>query len=304
MKKTKLLVGMTAALMIVSSAAPTVFADKWVETENGYVYEYDDGTKAENGWLEIDGSKYYIQKDGTRKTGWLKTSSGKKYYFGKDGVMYKSKWLTLKSGNKYYLNSKGVAVTGFKTISDNKYYFSKDGVMKTGWVKSGDSRYYFKKDGTMARNCKMKISGTTYSFDEDGKSTEEINTTPAEFVIPYAGDSRTKVIKNCGIANYDYDAEDNSYEGEVLYCGVEATVMLSFNEEDKLYSYAIIMPCSYTMFSTMISGYKKSLGNDYSYSDGSYMWVSFDKSYDLNESVNISYKNKVFSLLYMNFKYL
>lgn len=125
----KFIATLSAALIACTMIAPTtVYADEWVKTDNGYVYEYDDGTTAEKGWLTIGKDKYYIQKDGTRKTGWLKTTSAK-YYFGKDGKMYKSKWLKLKDGTKYYLRSNGKA----------------------------------------AVDCKIKISGKTYSFDENGK---------------------------------------------------------------------------------------------------------------------------------------
>lgn len=116
----------SSAVIALSVATTTVFADKWVKTDNGYVYEYDNGTTAEKGWLTVGKDKYYIQKDGTRKTGWLKSSTAK-YYFGKDGKMYKSRWLTLKDGTKYYLRSNGKAATGLLTIDKVQYKFDKSG---------------------------------------------------------------------------------------------------------------------------------------------------------------------------------
>lgn len=118
---------MAAAVIAITMAAPAVYADEWVKTDNGYVYEYTDGTTAKQGWLTVGKDKYYIQKDGTRKTGWLKAKTSK-YYFGKDGKMYKSKWLTLKSGKKYYLLSNGKAATGVVKIGDTKYKFDDNGV--------------------------------------------------------------------------------------------------------------------------------------------------------------------------------
>ncbi len=125
--KRKIIAAFTAAIIAVCAAAPQAFADKWVNTENGYTYQYDDGTVAKKGWLKIDGKTYYIQKNGTRKTGWLKTSSGNKYYFDKNGVMYKSKWLTFKSGDKYYLTANGKAALGVVKIDKTEYKFSDEG---------------------------------------------------------------------------------------------------------------------------------------------------------------------------------
>ena len=117
---------MAAAAMAVTMAAPAAYADKWVKTDSGYVYEYTDGTTAKQGWLTVGKDKYYIRKNGTCKTGWLKTKTSK-YYFGKDGKMYKNKWLTLKSGKKYYLLSNGKAATGVVKIGDVEYKFDMDG---------------------------------------------------------------------------------------------------------------------------------------------------------------------------------
>lgn len=118
-----------AAIMTAAIYAPvTASADKWVNTQNGYVYKYDDGTTASKGWLTINGNKYYIQKDSTRKTGWLTTSSGAKYYFDKDGIMQKGRWLTMKSGAKYYLRSNGKVATGVVKIGDTEYKFDTDGI--------------------------------------------------------------------------------------------------------------------------------------------------------------------------------
>lgn len=167
----KIIITLFAAIVCVLSMSVCVSADEWVKTDNGYKYEYTDGSYAAKGWLKVDGNTYYIKKDGTRQTGWLKTTSSK-YYFGKDGKMYKSRWLTFNDGTKYYLDEKGNAVTGFKTISGEKYYFSKDGNMKSsGWVKSSNgNKYYFKKDGTIAKNCILLIGDEIYEFNDKGNS--------------------------------------------------------------------------------------------------------------------------------------
>lgn len=126
--KKKIAASIAAAIMAVTAVAPQAYADKWVKTDSGYTYKYDNGTTAEKGWLKVNGNTYYIQKDGTRKTGWLKTSSGDKYYFGKNGVMYKNKWLTLENGDKYYFRKSGkAAMNGRLTIDGEKYSFDESG---------------------------------------------------------------------------------------------------------------------------------------------------------------------------------
>lgn len=117
---------LAAAIIAIAMIAPNACADKWVKTDSGYKYEYDNGSYAKTGWLKIDGKTYYIKKDGTRQTGWLKTKTAK-YYFDKNGVMYKSKWLTLKNGSKYYMQSNGKAATGVVKADDVTYKFASDG---------------------------------------------------------------------------------------------------------------------------------------------------------------------------------
>lgn len=128
MKKKVISVILTATIAM-TAAAPLANADKWIKSDNGYAYQYDNGAIAKSGWLEVGENTYYIQEDGTRKTGWLITASGDKYYFGKNGIMYKKRWLTFNNGDKYFL----------------------------------------RKDGKAAINCKLNIGGEEYSFDKDGK---------------------------------------------------------------------------------------------------------------------------------------
>lgn len=125
----KLNAALTAAMLTITMMTPTAYADSWVKTDNGYVYQYDDGAIAPKGWLTVGKSTYYINKNGTRHTGWLKTTKSK-YYFGTDGKMYKSKWLKFKSGDKYYLCSNGKAATGVITIGDVEYKFDSAGECK------------------------------------------------------------------------------------------------------------------------------------------------------------------------------
>ena len=127
MKIKQFTVTLAAAFIAAAISFPTTCsADEWVKTDNGYKYEYTDGSYAEKGWLKIGKDTYYIQKDGTRKSGWLKTKSGN-YYFGSDGKMYKSKWLKFKSGDRYYLTNNGKAAAGVVKIGEISYKFDSSG---------------------------------------------------------------------------------------------------------------------------------------------------------------------------------
>lgn len=152
-----------AVLVTMTVSAPlTVSADEWVKTDSGYLYEYDNGTKAKTGWLKIDGKTYYIKKDGTRQTGWLKTKTAN-YYFDKNGVMQKSKWITMKSGAKYYLDSKGKAASGIVTIDNIEYNFDTDGKCL------GENTHFILNSDTMClhsnEKCRaaLKIDKENYS---------------------------------------------------------------------------------------------------------------------------------------------
>lgn len=149
---------LTAAVLSFTMLTPTAYADSWVKTNNGYVYQYDDGTTASKGWLTVGKSTYYIKKDGTRQTGWLKTTTSK-YYFGTDGKMYKSKWLKFKSGDKYYLRSNGKAATGVVAIGDVEYKFGIDGECKGtnySFILNADSKCLHSDDCRAAKTIEKE----------------------------------------------------------------------------------------------------------------------------------------------------
>lgn len=271
--KKKIVSMVLAAAMAFACIPVTAYAD-WDEVNGNKVYISDDGERL-TGFQTISGKKYYFDKDGYMVTGWAKVS-GNKYYFGSDGVM-RTGWLSMKNGKKYYLGDDGAMLTGFQTISGKKYYFSKEGVMKTGWLEtSSGNKYYFKKDGTMAKDCTLKINGTSYTFDENGMAKEKttMNKTPKEFEVPVLGDKKSKVLNSCGIANYQYDSEYNTYSGDVLFGGIESYLCLTFNSDDELYGYSLFIPSSYYVFLDTVSSFKSKLGYNYDYDDGKYTWRS------------------------------
>lgn len=158
---------LTAAFLTAAIAFPTTCsADEWVKTDNGYKYEYTNGTYAQKGWLKIGKDTYYIQKDGTRKTGWLKTKSAD-YYFGSDGKMYRSRWLKFKNGDKYYLQSNGKAAKGVVKIGDTYYKFDNDGKSK------GENYCFVVNEETLCLHGN-KSCRAAKSIDADNKKTINI----------------------------------------------------------------------------------------------------------------------------------
>ena len=205
----KFIATLSAALIACTMIAPTtVYADEWVKTDNGYVYEYDDGTTAEKGWLTIGKDKYYIQKDGTRKTGWLKTTSSK-YYFGKDGKMYKSKWLKLKDGTKYFLRSNGkAAVDCTIKISGKSYSFDEEGKLITSTSTStkkttskSDKNTTNKKNSTSKKNDSSSSSSGNVNFVNNNKSSSSSSSTSKTIYVTDTG-KRYHYDRNCNGGTY------------------------------------------------------------------------------------------------------
>lgn len=136
MKVTKKILAIAmAATMVFSTSALTMTASaaKWVKSDNGIMYQQNDGTYAKNKWLKTkSGDKYYIKADGTRATGWTEID-GDMYYFNK------------KTG-KATINKKIV-------IGSYSYKFDKNGKW-TGIVYSKDG----KKNVTKSVNVE-KLTG-------------------------------------------------------------------------------------------------------------------------------------------------
>lgn len=242
--KKKFIVAITTAVIAISAVAPQTFADKWVETDSGYTYQYDDGTTAKKGWLKIDEKKYYIKADGTRKTGWLEMKSGNKYYFKKDGTMVTG-WLKSSKG-KYYFNSKGVMQTGYVLIKKKIYLFNDNGLLdkqvKNQLVEIDGKYYYCLKDGSLAKGMvdvpypggkltayfgddgysisgEKTIDGVTYVFDEhEGLIDSYVNIKVGSFTdLKGEGFSITDYLS---LKNFKIKNTPSKYSDKIEYSGI------------------------------------------------------------------------------------
>ncbi len=186
MKLTKKLAAIAMALtMTFSTTAMTmsVSAAKWVKSDNGIMYQYDNGSYAKSKWIKTkSGDRYYIKADGTRATGWTEID-GDMYYFNK------------KTG-KATINKKIV-------IGSYSYKFDKNGKWN-GIVYSKDG----KKNVTKSVNVEKltgKASATT--------STSATSTTKNELgVVKTVSGTIPKTIKLNG---YTYNTRaTNKYIGK------------------------------------------------------------------------------------------
>lgn len=111
---------------------------------------------------------------------WVKTDSGYVYEYD-DGTTAEKGWLTV-GKDKYYIQKDGTRKTGWLKTTSSKYYFGKDGKMyKSKWLKLKDgTKYYLRSSGKAAVDCTIKISGKSYTFDENGKLITKTTTKKAE----------------------------------------------------------------------------------------------------------------------------
>lgn len=179
-------------------------------------------------------------------------------------------------GSKFYFNN-GKLVTGWQNIDGNTYYFNKDGDMHTGWltVKGGD-KYYMDKDGVVTKDVICEIDNKSYIFDSNGKACLSYRFEINKFTIPKIGESKWNVLKSCGITNYksNSDIGDNAYSGKVIYYGKKSDLSLYFNENNELYGWLVIVPCSYYKYTNeILPEYKNKFGNSYDYKEGMYYWL-------------------------------
>lgn len=166
----KLVSILTASVITISMIIPfTVSADKWVKTDNGYKYGYNDGTYAKTGWLTIGSDKYYIQKDGTRKTGWLKTKDSS-YLFGSDGKMKKGLTATT-SGDYYYFDDKtGKMWIDTRAEFENAIlYFGFDGKLKGYSQSVNEDMVCIYNDDKLTISWLYEDDGIYYTFYDENE---------------------------------------------------------------------------------------------------------------------------------------
>lgn len=127
-------------------------AGEFQQTEEGWVYVYEDGNQAQDCLLSINDKTYYFSEEGIRQYGWQEID-GKWYYFGtkSQGYMYKNAWIKQHGKNTYYVGSDGTRAQGWY-VGTNTYYFDKNGRFVTGSRKIKGVKYNFDRKGRMTGN--------------------------------------------------------------------------------------------------------------------------------------------------------
>lgn len=136
MKKRNLAGVAVMSAIMMSFLGVTAYADQWQKDDNGWWYQYSNGSYAK-GWNRVGDKWYCFDENGYVKTGWVE-QNGKWYYCYDSGVMHTG-WLEL-SGKRYYMNADGEMQTGFFTDGNYYYQTESDGSVICNTVRN-DMRY-------------------------------------------------------------------------------------------------------------------------------------------------------------------
>jgi len=172
MKKSKLILGLSAAVLTLLFSIEGNAATGWTyENGNWYYYSKEGNIVTEEWQKDNTGNYYYLGLNGKISTSmWVDDM----YYVDSNGVMLKNVWRCLISENPsysdygkeywYYFDASGKKINEtWRTIGGVRYHFNSEGKMSTGWL---DETYYLggENDGAMAVGWK-KLSGPLGQYD-------------------------------------------------------------------------------------------------------------------------------------------
>ena len=135
---------------------------------NGNTYRFNSNGEMLTGWQCIDNLWYYFDDSGKMVTGWVRHGSDWYYMDPATGARIKG-WKQI-DGNWYYLNTFNakLVASGWKQIDNIWYYFDASGQMVTGWKQLNNIWYYLDTSGQMVKGWK-EISGNWYRFNSKGE---------------------------------------------------------------------------------------------------------------------------------------
>ena len=105
----------------------TVQAGLWLQDEQGYKYQEDNGIWMQWQWKQIDRQLYYFDEWGHRVTGWRSIDGGW-YYFDAEGRMVNSRWI-----DDCYVGADGRRLTNTWV---GKYWVNEEGKKDTSVTKN------------------------------------------------------------------------------------------------------------------------------------------------------------------------
>ena len=182
---------------------------KWVDTENGRMYQFGDGTYARNQQIVLSGTVnqrcFYFDENGYLVKGIFQNKNNKVWYYADEetgGIRTEAGFVTWK-GNRYYVTPGGAVAFNQQVVIDGKvnqrcFYFGENGQLvkgifqnknnkvwyyadeetggirtEAGFVTWKGNKYYVTPGGAIAVNQQIKFKDTIYSFDSSGKLFKE-----------------------------------------------------------------------------------------------------------------------------------
>ena len=120
--------------------------DQWIDTDEGRVYHYTDGS-LHYGWLDLDGDRFYLDQNGLLKTG-----------------------LFSAEGASYFADEEGAIQYGWQTIDNSTYYFDEEtGIMQVGWIEDEGKMYFLDSNGKL--EIVNSLNGENETTDADVESS-------------------------------------------------------------------------------------------------------------------------------------
>ena len=167
-------VGALSILMATTQVTPA-FAGSWKNTQSGWNYINDNGSKA-LGWIQTPSGWYYLDTSGLMKTGWLQDADGKWYFLDTAKGIQEGKMLTgwnWIDGYCYYFDNQSGALLVNTTTPDG-YKVNADGKWeKDGKVMFSQGKGHSSTVGTVGSNTNQssaKKSGTSSKGSSGGSS--------------------------------------------------------------------------------------------------------------------------------------
>lgn len=136
-----------------------------------YFYNFTDKTKdgLTYGMTKINGELYYFDETtGASRLGFVILDDVYYYFSEQTGSSVEGiQWIT--KDTAYYFEKNGGVKKGLVTFEGKQYYlYPSNGKVSTGLISIGDKLYYFGKDGAMLKNTTVKVSGISYTIDDNG----------------------------------------------------------------------------------------------------------------------------------------
>ena len=127
--KRKVFLGLLAGALLM--AIPTYAATGgWKRDNNGWWYQFSDGSYVRSSWLSINNVRYYMNGSGYMQTGWLK--DGKDWYYldTNNGDM-KVGWVNV-NNTWYYMNPFNDGRMDANTYTPDGYFVDASGAYQPG----------------------------------------------------------------------------------------------------------------------------------------------------------------------------